>query len=242
MRRTAIAFLCGTLILLRLPELPDSRWCLLLVCLTHLLLFAARLRFLIVLGCCFLLALCHASSIVSSAIPVSLEGRDLTAIGTIAKPPRLTATGSRFDFSIEHLYADSRPVDFTGNIRLAWYRHQDSLPQAGERWWFRLRLKHPHGSVTPAALIMKHGCYKTMLLPRDISETITATVVWRRRKPDLTGRRVIDRYQQQGSRIWQTDRAGAISVTLIPGRVPLVNGYREQVERYGIRSIIKSSR
>lgn len=149
MRSAAIAFLCGTLILLQLPVLPDARWCLLLVCLIPLLLLAVRLRFLILFGCAFLLALWHASSIITSLIPVELEGLDLIATGTISSLPQLTMNGSRFDFTIEHLYADSHPVDFAGKTRLTWYLRQDAIPQFGERWRFRLRLKHPHGFANP---------------------------------------------------------------------------------------------
>jgi len=151
MRSAAIAFLCGTLILLQLPELPDVRWCLLLVCLIPLLLLAVRLRFLIIIGCGFLLALWHASSIVTSRIPAELEGRDLIASGTISSLPRFTASGNRFDFTIEHLYTDSHSVDFAGKVRLTWYRQQDPLPQVGEHWRFHVRLKQPHGFANPGS-------------------------------------------------------------------------------------------
>ena len=149
MRSAAIAFLCGTLVLLQLPELPDIRWCLLLVCLIPLLLLAVRLRFLIIVGCGFLLALWHVSPIVTATIPAELEGRDLIATGTISSLPRLTASGNHFDFTIEQLAADSHSVDFTGTVRLTWYRRQGPRPQVGERWQFRVRLKHPHGFANP---------------------------------------------------------------------------------------------
>jgi len=148
MRTGAIAYLGGILLLLQLPELPDVRWCLLLLALIPLLPLAGKLRILFVFLCGFLSALWHANSIVSSTIPAQFEGRDLTAIGIIDSLPRQTASGSRFHFFIEELSTDGRVIPLSGRVQLSWYGRTPVLG-SGERWRLTIRLRHPHGLMNP---------------------------------------------------------------------------------------------
>lgn len=148
MRTGAIAYLGGILLLLQLPELPDVRWCLLLLPLIPLLLLAGKLRILLVFFCGFLSALWHANFIISRTIPVELEGRDLAAIGVISSLPERSELGSRFHFFIEKLSVDDEIIPVTGKVRLSWYG-QTPVLVSGDRWQLTMRLKHPHGLMNP---------------------------------------------------------------------------------------------
>jgi len=148
MRTGAIAYLGGILLLFQMPELPDVRWCLLLLSPISLLLLAGKLRFLLFFLCGFLWALWHVNYIVTSTITPQFEGRDLTAIGSIISIPRPSDAGSRFHFIIEELYAEGQRLALSGKVSLSWY---GKLPQlhSGERWQLTVRLKHPHGFLNP---------------------------------------------------------------------------------------------
>jgi len=148
MRTGSIAYLGGMLLLLRLPELPDVRWCLLLLLLLPLALLAGRLRLLITFVCGFLLALWHANSILASTITPKFEGQDVKAVGVIGSLPARNGSGTRFNFIIEQLSANDRILPLTGKVRLSWYNPAPIL-HGGERWQLTLRLKHPHGLMNP---------------------------------------------------------------------------------------------
>ena len=122
-------------------------------------------------------------------LPAEWEGRDIEVTGVVAELPQRFERGVRFVFAPETANA---PVP--SRIVLSWYRQFQpeieeegdeesapagalTLPQAGERWTFVVRLKRPHGNLNP------HGFdYEGWLFERGIRATGYV------RKSALTGR------------------------------------------------------
>jgi competence protein ComEC len=92
-----------------------------------------------------------------SALPPSLEGRDIALTGTVAAMPQRNDGGLRFRFEVESALAAGQPVDVPPQIYLGWYgglgfdeaQRQPPQLRAGERWQLTARLKAPHGNLNP---------------------------------------------------------------------------------------------
>jgi competence protein ComEC len=118
----------------------------------------------------------------ADALSAEWEGRDIEVTGVIAELPQHFERGVRFVFEPE---AANAPVP--ARISLSWYRQFGvkmeeegdeegdepsapvgglSMPHAGERWTFVVRLKRPHGNLNP------HGFdYEGWLFERGIRAT-----------------------------------------------------------------------
>ncbi len=135
-----------------------------------------------------------------------LEGRDLAVTGVVASLPAVGERSVRFEFDVEAVEGVKEP--FPRKLLLSWYRSapQQALAQAadespaalddpyavhpGERWFFSVRLKRPHGGVNP------HGFdYEAWLMERGIGAT---GYVRQRSDPRRVGARhsVSDRIEQ----------------------------------------------
>ena len=100
----------------------------------------------------------RASLVLADALPLALEGRDLTVTGVIASLPQRSASGLRFRFEVEGAQLGNEPVHVPALLAVGWYAgfHEDaalSQPRgelrAGQRWRFTLRLRQPHGNLNP---------------------------------------------------------------------------------------------
>lgn len=99
-------------------------------------------------------------------LPLTLEGRDIALVGTVASLPQRTERGWRFEFAVE------QPSALPSRIALMWYESSASIAtrvpslQVGERWQLVVRLRRPHGNLNP------HGFdYEAWLLERGIGAT-----------------------------------------------------------------------
>lgn len=88
----------------------------------------------------------------------TLEGVDLQVTGIVASLPRHSPQGTRFVFDTEGATLNGVAVRVPASLSLGWYRgiDDDSLLagpaeplRAGQRWWFTVRLRQPHGSANP---------------------------------------------------------------------------------------------
>lgn len=90
-------------------------------------------------------------------IDPQLEGRDLDVVGRVQAMVQQQETGLRFRFVIEQAEHDGRTVQVPRQVYLGWYgasssevlAHTLPVPEPGERWRFRVRLKAAHGHVNP---------------------------------------------------------------------------------------------
>ncbi|MFW5724557.1 MAG: ComEC/Rec2 family competence protein, partial [Halochromatium sp.] len=87
-------------------------------------------------------------SLLCAPFPEALVQQDVTVVGRIAALPDVTRERARFVFAVERLSHAGEAIDFSGRVRLSWYRDAPAL-MAGERWRFTVRLKVPHGFVNP---------------------------------------------------------------------------------------------
>jgi len=117
----------------------------------------------------------RADHFLATALPASVEGRDIDVVGLVSAMPQRSEAGLRFNFAVESAeWASQKEINAgTGlpglprNLSLAWYAGDADfggnvkavavdpiLPapvrlHAGERWQLTVRLKAPHGALNP---------------------------------------------------------------------------------------------
>jgi competence protein ComEC len=95
---------------------------------------------------------------VPAAIDPALEGQDLDVVGVVQAMVQRQESGWRFRFAVEQAGRQGREVQVPRQIHLGWYsdsardgdaRTMPPMPQPGERWRLRVRLKAAHGHINP---------------------------------------------------------------------------------------------
>ncbi len=152
MRSGTIALLLGILFCAGLAQLPDLTWVQFLPVFALLALLGRRWRLPALFVCGFLWALLRAGWALYPALPLALEGPEISLIGTVASIPTHDTRRARFDFLPEQWIRDehSDPSPWPGpkRLRLSWYQYPPTL-HPGERWQLTVRLKRPHGFSNP---------------------------------------------------------------------------------------------
>ncbi len=177
MRSGTIAFLIGILYCQQQAVLPALSWVpLLFLGLVSLLAVALVLRlrrppplreqrvshvlrvaFALTLWCAagLLWAILRADMVLSRALPVALEGQNLTVTGVVADLVQSRKYGLRFLFDVEQMRHKGYLVASPGRVRLSLYRRRGPLqqrPEVGQRWQFVVRLKRPRGYQNPGGV------------------------------------------------------------------------------------------
>ncbi len=114
----------------------------------------------------------RADTRLAESLPPAWEGQDIEIVGVIDDLPAVSAQGSRFAFSVERVRTPGAVVPH--RLSLAWFvparpsYADDELPvvHAGERWYFTVRLKRPHGTVNPGGFDLE-----AWLLQQDLRAT-----------------------------------------------------------------------
>lgn len=87
------------------------------------------------------------------ALDPALQGQDIRVTGSVSALPRSSADGLRFVFDVASAERSGEAVRLPQRLQLGWYLRgaadAGSLPRAGERWRFTVRLKSPHGQFNP---------------------------------------------------------------------------------------------
>ena len=137
-----LAFSGGALLLVFWPALPGWPGLLGLAGCAGALLWhpATRLPGCAVAGLVWAL---HGATQAERALPQSLYNAELTVSGRIVSIPRVMPDLVRFRFA-----PDAATAGLPARIRVAWFRPA-RVPQAGEQWRLKLRLRPPHGSANP---------------------------------------------------------------------------------------------
>ncbi len=169
MRFGTLAFLAGILAFQQLVELPDQRWCLLLMPLLLVAAFSKWLRFPVLVACGFLWTLFSVAGSLSMGIAPGLEGEDVMAEGVIASiPSRLSESvmgrpkaaqtvsakggdhsrGMRFEFDVISLHQGATQYPTPGRILLSWQEAPPDL-RVGDTWRLQVRLKRARGLMNP---------------------------------------------------------------------------------------------
>jgi len=170
MTLAALAFAGGAAALQLQAELPPLGWLLLLPVLA-VLAFKSRV-FVVPLAFAagFLWAAGAAHLRMADWLSPELEGRDLDVIGVVAGLPAVSERAVRFEFAVES--SDHR---LPRKLLLAWYGSPwseegpallDEAVHPGERWFFTVRLRRPHGHVNPYGFD-----YEAWLLERGVGAT-----------------------------------------------------------------------
>ncbi|MGR9071782.1 MAG: DNA internalization-related competence protein ComEC/Rec2 [Gammaproteobacteria bacterium] len=140
-----VFFAGGVLLVQQLPELPGVGVFWGAAAAAVLLAYGRyRLPAFFLFGCLWTAYL--ATERLSHRLPVALEGRDLTLVGTVAGLPEKDSRRVLFDFSVED--GGDRLNRLPQLVRLSWY--DPSVPiRPGQKWRFSVRLKRPHGTLNP---------------------------------------------------------------------------------------------
>lgn len=154
MRRAALGFLIGTVVLQQMSSLPDLKWSWLLLILIPSVFLFPRWRLLLAAGAGFCWAAIFGYLTLSGGLDSSLEGEDLLVTGLIASLPESDSRRTRFHFVPDSLHwpgatqEKQTPVNLPGKLLLSWYNDAPAL-QVGARWQLQVRLKRPHGFMNP---------------------------------------------------------------------------------------------
>jgi len=95
-----------------------------------------------------------ATNVMSGDLEISLEGRDILAVGEVASLPERSAHQVQFDFAPATAELGSREeaaganVRLPPRVRLSWYE-AGRPPRAGERWQLEMRLRQRRGFSNP---------------------------------------------------------------------------------------------
>lgn len=87
-------------------------------------------------------------SVACHPFPETLAQQTVTITGRVASLPDVNDQRTRFLFDVESLAHQGRRLEFSGRVRLSWYRGAPALCP-GERWRLAARMKTPHGFVNP---------------------------------------------------------------------------------------------
>ncbi|MFZ1343833.1 DNA internalization-related competence protein ComEC/Rec2 [Thiothrix eikelboomii] len=179
MHGLAISSFLGIYALAWFTNLPDKRWCFLMVAFSILILGLLRLlplgrKYLLYTICIFLsfsYACWTANTIAQAQLPQVFEGKNLQVVGLVQDLPEASKTGYNFLLQVEKVLAvDGQPdpvIAFAGRVRLAWYSQpNEALPelQAGERWQFVIRAKRPHGLSNPSGFDYERWLFAERIL------------------------------------------------------------------------------
>jgi len=96
----------------------------------------------------------RATAYAQDALNPALEGHSIEVTGLVADMPQHTESGTRFRLDVESARwpgaADAVPPVVPARIALGWYAEDlPTVPHAGDRWRFTVRLKAPHGNRNP---------------------------------------------------------------------------------------------
>ncbi len=157
-----IAMLAGVLLILGLPVLPTGHT-LLLIGLPVLILASLwrRSRILIFViagaGWCWWNAQNH----LNQYLAPHLQGRNLSISGWVASIPQIHPEYTSFEFAVQQLDGLRPSNGIPALIRLTW-SDGDRIPEPGEFWSFKVRLKQPRGYMNPGGFdyegwLFRHG-------------------------------------------------------------------------------------
>ncbi len=147
----ALALLAGVLLVQAWPHLP-TRWVG-----VPLALIAAALAWryprwrwasCLLLGTAW--ALWRGALAMDARLPRTLEGRDITVVGSLIGLPLARTDASRFTLRVDHASLDGQPLALHGRVLVSWYDDAPEL-QPCTRWRLLLRLKRPRGLLDPGS-------------------------------------------------------------------------------------------
>ncbi|MEO8780127.1 MAG: DNA internalization-related competence protein ComEC/Rec2 [Rhodanobacter sp.] len=147
----ALALLAGVLLVQAWPSLP-TRWLAVPIGLAAAVLAwrYPRWRW----ASCLLLgtgwALWRGALAMDARLPRTLEGRDITVVGSLVGLPLARTDASRFTLRVDRASLDGQPLALHGRITVAWYEGAPAL-QPCTRWRLLLRLKRPRGLLDPGS-------------------------------------------------------------------------------------------
>jgi len=141
MRLIVLAFLSGVLLCHYFPDLPINLG--IILGFTVINIKYPHFRYLLAVSIGYIWTLWHINFIIAQTFPTELESQDIIIVGHIVDLPQQIDGRWQFYFTLEQLQFKNKQYDFTGKIRLTWYKNRHEL-YPGQRWQLTVRLKRPH--------------------------------------------------------------------------------------------------
>lgn len=166
MRLLALGLFLGILLIQFRAELPPKEWSYGLIIVLPAILFLWRLRLYlaVVIGVLYVSLVAHQH--IQQQLPKPLSGKDLIVEGKVTSIPDKRDRGGRFRFQIDQVHSSNKPsesIPLNGEIRLSWYRTQQ-IPEAGERWRLKVRLKPDYGFRNPGGFDYEKWLFSERLI------------------------------------------------------------------------------
>ena len=158
-----LLFLSGAIICTRLPVLPHVWFSFGLAPVIYLAWRYHRFSCPGYILSGFLWTLFNAHLLLQHELLPREEGKTLYAEGVVISLPESNAQSVRFNFRIDELMDNGRPVKSNpGKVRLSWYKGHQPL-QPGEQWRLKIRLKRPHGFMNPGGFDYESWLFQNRL-------------------------------------------------------------------------------
>jgi len=159
----ALALITGLLFAFFSSALNDPLWASYLPITLAFSFLVPRYRIILIVLSAYLWAGFYFQFAVNLKLNNSFDSQIVMLSGTIIDIPDIKPRSVRFMFKPDYIEGYNQRLP--NKIRLSWY-HSDHLPEAGERWQFRAKLRRPSGFQNPAGFD-----YERWLLVKGIGAT-----------------------------------------------------------------------
>lgn len=150
-------FILGNCLLQQMPDLPPWPW-LLIVSLFCLSCLRNKQAFLVGLAFGWAWSWLWGYYYVQQQLSEEMVKQDVLVTGQIVSIPQIYPQHVTFNFRVEELQFNNQFYSAPQNLRLSWYRNPHTefaqeIPvlTVGQTWQFIVRLKPPHGFMSPGA-------------------------------------------------------------------------------------------
>ena len=147
MPQHALAILVGALFAFYANRLPDPFWTAFAPLLLILACCQPRYRFVLLIAISFLWSSALFHNHLTHRLLDDFDDRSLLLTGVVADIPQRYP--DRISLYLEDLEIETYPSRTPRRVRFNWYQ-TDTLPQAGERWQFAVKLRQPRGMLNPS--------------------------------------------------------------------------------------------
>ncbi len=144
---SAIALTIGLLFAFFSSELNDPFWASYLPIVLALVFFVPKYRFVLIILSAYLWGGYYFQHAVDLWLNHSFDSQVVSLSGVIVDIPEIKPGSVRF--LVKPDFIDGYQQQLPNKIRLSWYR-SNQLPEAGQRWQFRAKLRRPSGFSNPA--------------------------------------------------------------------------------------------
>jgi competence protein ComEC len=149
MRFFSLLFLSGILFFTNLSTIPTHTQVAILILTLIICLYFKFTRFITVIICGFLWALCCANHKLSWKLPDQIEGRTIQIQGNIQTIPNIFYQTASFLFYVKKLQYDDQIQPVNAQVKVTWRSKNLPVLHVGDAWKLTVHLKKIHSTANP---------------------------------------------------------------------------------------------